>query len=48
MYDGLAADAYKKVVLEHSAALHVEDARERLEAMNLPVPVPTRGAGGRE
>ncbi len=41
LYDGLAADQYRKVVLEHSAAPHVEDARERLEAMNLPVPTPT-------
>lgn len=41
LYDGLAADCYRKVVLEHSAAPHVEDARERLEAMNLPVPTPT-------
>ena len=40
-YDGLAADAYKKVVLEHSAAPHVEDARDRLAAMNVPVPEPT-------
>ncbi len=41
LYDGLAADQYRKVVLEHSAAPHVEDARERLEAMSLPVPTPT-------
>ncbi len=41
LYDGLAADCYRKVVLEHSAAPHVEDARERLEAMGLPVPTPT-------
>ena len=41
-YDGLAAHAYGQVVLEHSAAAHVDDARERLEAMNLPVPVPTK------
>ena len=41
LYDGLAAAAYRKVVLEHSAMLHAEDARERLEAMNLPVPTPT-------
>ena len=41
LYDGLAADQYRKVVLEHSAAPHVEDARERLEAMGLPVPTPT-------
>jgi outer membrane protein assembly factor BamD len=41
-YDGLAADAYRKVVLEHSAAPHVEDARDRLAAMNLPIPEPTQ------
>jgi outer membrane protein assembly factor BamD len=36
-----AAAAYRKVVLEHSAAPHVEDARDRLAAMNLPIPTPT-------
>ncbi len=41
MYDGLAAAQYRKVVLEHSAAPHVEDARERLDAMHLPIPTPT-------
>jgi outer membrane protein assembly factor BamD len=41
LYDGKAAEAYRKVVLEHSAAEHVEDAKERLVAMNLPVPTPT-------
>jgi outer membrane protein assembly factor BamD len=40
-YDGKAADEYRKVVLEHSAAPHVEDAKERLAGMNLPVPTPT-------
>jgi outer membrane protein assembly factor BamD len=40
-YDGKAAAAYRKVVLEHAAAPHVEDAKERLEEMNLPVPTPT-------
>jgi outer membrane protein assembly factor BamD len=40
-YDERAAQMYRKVVLEHSAAPHVDDARERLEAMNLPVPVPS-------
>jgi outer membrane protein assembly factor BamD len=40
-YDGKAADEYRKVVLEHSAAPHVEDAKERLAAMNLPIPQPT-------
>ncbi|WP_158790990.1 outer membrane protein assembly factor BamD [Granulicella sp. L60] len=41
IYDDQAAAAYTKVVLEHSASPHVEDARERLDAMNLPIPVPT-------
>ena len=41
IYDGRAADAYRKVVLEHSASAHVEDARDRLAAMNLPIPTPT-------
>src|SRR5271170_3654188 len=41
IYDDQAAAAYRKVILEHSAAPHVEDARERLDAMNLPVPTPT-------
>ncbi len=40
-YDGRAAAAYRKVVLEHSAATHVEDAKERLVSMGLPVPNPT-------
>ncbi|RXH58815.1 DNA uptake lipoprotein-like [Granulicella sibirica] len=40
-YDGRAADAYRKVVLEHSASAHVEDAKDRLAAMNLPIPTPT-------
>jgi len=29
------------VVLEHSASAHVEDAKDRLAAMNLPIPTPT-------
>jgi outer membrane protein assembly factor BamD len=41
VYDDQAAAAYTKVVLEHSAAPHVEDARDRLAAMNLPIPTPT-------
>ena len=40
-YDDRAADAYRKVVLEHSASAHVEDARDRLAAMGLPIPTPT-------
>src|SRR5579864_4664072 len=35
IYDDQAAAAYTKVVLEHSASPHVEDARDRLAAMNL-------------
>ena len=30
------------MVLEHSAAQHVEDAKDRLAAMNLPIPTPTK------
>jgi outer membrane protein assembly factor BamD len=41
IYDDQAAAAYRKVVLEHSASAHVEDARDRLAAMNLPIPTPT-------
>jgi len=41
LYDSQAQAAYEKVVLEHSAAPHVEDAKDRLVGMNLPVPTPT-------
>jgi outer membrane protein assembly factor BamD len=41
IYDDQAAAAYRKVVLEHSASPHVEDARDRLAAMQLPIPTPT-------
>jgi len=41
IYDDEAAAAYTKVIMEHSAAPHVEDARDRLEAMNLPIPTPS-------
>ncbi|HTD96985.1 MAG TPA: outer membrane protein assembly factor BamD [Edaphobacter sp.] len=41
IYDGQAEAAYTKVALEHSASPHVEDARDRLAAMNLPIPAPT-------
>ena len=41
VYDDQAAAAYQKVVLEHSASPHVEDARDRLAAMNVPIPAPT-------
>ena len=42
LYDAKAADAYRRVVLEHYASAHVEDARDRLAAMNLPIPEPTK------
>ncbi len=42
LYDGEAADCYRKVVLEHAAAQHAEDAKERLAMMNLPIPTPTK------
>lgn len=41
IYDDQAAAAYTKVVMEHSAAPHVEDARDRLAAMNLAIPNPS-------
>ena len=41
IYDDRSAAAYRKVVLEHSASPHVEDAKDRLAAMNLPIPTPT-------
>jgi len=41
IYDDNAANAYRKVILEHSAAPRVEDARDRLVGMGLPVPTPT-------
>jgi len=40
-YDEQAAASYRKVVLEHAAAPHVDDAKDRLAAMNLPIPTPT-------
>lgn len=41
IYDDEAAAAYRKIVLDHSAAPHAEDARDRLAAMGLPIPTPT-------
>ncbi len=40
-YDGKAAAFYRDVVLNHAAAPHVEDAKERLQTMGLPLPTPT-------
>ena len=40
-YDQKAANAYRTVVLQHSASQHVEDARDRLAAMNITIPNPS-------
>ena len=40
-YDGKAAAYYRDVVLNHAAAPHVEDAKERLQTMSQPLPTPT-------
>ena len=40
-YDQKAANAYREVVLNHSASQHVEDARDRLAAMNVTIPNPS-------
>ena len=42
LYDSEAAECYRKVVLEHAAAPHVEDAKDRLSAMSLAIPNPTK------
>ena len=44
MYMDKAAAAYTKVVTRYPAAPRVEDARDRLVAMNRPVPEPTAAA----
>src|SRR5208283_590468 len=41
MYEDKAAAAFSKVVTRYPMAPHVEDARDRLVAMNRPVPEPT-------
>jgi outer membrane protein assembly factor BamD len=41
-YDDQAADAYARVITHYSMAPHVEDARERLIALNRTVPEPTK------
>src|ERR1700744_6072695 len=41
-YDDQAAEAYSRVGTPYSMAAHVEDARERLIALNRPVPEPTK------
>ena len=42
LFQGRAAHAYDRVVLEYPMAPHADDARDRLEAMNLPVPDPSQ------
>ena len=44
MYQDKAAAAYAKVITRYPMAPHVEDARDRLVAMNRPVPEPTEAA----
>lgn len=41
LYTHRAQDAYDRVILEYPMALHVDDARDKLEAMGKPVPQPT-------
>ncbi len=44
VYQDQAAEAYTKVITRYPMAPHVEDARDRLVAMNRPVPEPTDAA----
>ena len=44
MYQDRAAAAYAKVITRYPMAPHVEDARDRLVAMNRPIPEPTQDA----
>ena len=44
VYLDRAAEAYAKVITRYPMAPHVEDARDRLVAMNRPVPEPTQDA----
>jgi outer membrane protein assembly factor BamD len=44
IYQDKAAAAYGKVITRYPMAPHVEDARDRLVAMNRPVPEPTEAA----
>ncbi len=44
VYRDKAAAAYEKVIIRYPMAPHVEDARDRLVAMNRPVPEPTAEA----
>jgi outer membrane protein assembly factor BamD len=44
VYQDRAAAAYAKVITRYPMAPHVEDARDRLVAMNRPIPDPTQDA----
>jgi outer membrane protein assembly factor BamD len=44
VYQDRAAEAYDRVITRYPMAPHVEDARDRLVAMNRPVPEPTQTA----
>jgi outer membrane protein assembly factor BamD len=44
VYQDRAAEAYARVITRYPMAPHVEDARDRLVAMNRPVPEPTEAA----
>ncbi|MGB6744273.1 MAG: outer membrane protein assembly factor BamD [Terracidiphilus sp.] len=44
IYEDKAAAAYAKVITRYPMAPHVEDARDRLVAMNRPIPEPTDSA----
>jgi outer membrane protein assembly factor BamD len=42
LFQTRAAQAYSRVVVEYPMAPHADDARDRLEAMNMPVPQPSQ------
>ncbi len=42
LYNDRAIHAYDRVILEYPMAPHVDDARDRLEAMRQPIPQPTQ------
>jgi outer membrane protein assembly factor BamD len=43
-YENRAAQAYDKVITRYPMSPHVEDARDRLVAMNRPIPTPSQSA----
>ena len=42
LYNDRAVHAYDRVILEYPMATHVDDARDRLEAIRQPIPQPTQ------